>query len=163
MNILKNSLAVLGLPVYLLVVICVSGFIILGFALSINSMTEDSQVDLVRCEIDSIISEAENMYEYADSGSLVTVKVIFPDSLSFVVFGSMAVDGVSRPSDYSLDENLSNNYFFVMDDGTIRSFSSSVCFCGKSTDDFALFGAGSYTLKLELVKEDGMCFVKVYS
>ena len=151
-KIIDNEKAVLGMPVYLLVAIFVSALIISLFVLSINTAINNSKVEEIKSEIEKIISEAENMFEYADEGTLVTVSVDFSESLRFVAFGSMPQNGVSQPTDYTLDETMSNNYYFVANDGKISSYSSNARFSSDDTTQIALFGPGSYDLKLELVK-----------
>ncbi len=157
-----NDEAVIGLPVYLLVAIIVGSIVFAAFALSVYNMHKDAQVGIVRAEIEKITAEAENMFEYADEGTLVTIHVDFPDSMSFVVFGSLPRDGTSKPSDLSLNEDMSNSYYFVMDDGTMKTFSSNARFSGESTDEIAVLFPGSYTLRLELLESGGKSYVKIY-
>jgi len=109
-----------------------------------------------------IISEAENMFEYADEGTLVTVSVDFSNSLKFAVFGSMPQNGVLKPTNYNLDEKMSNNYYFVTDDGTISSYSSNARFSSENISQIAVFGPGNYDLSLDLVNVGGKTYVKIY-
>lgn len=155
-------MGVLGLPVYLLVAIVVSAVVLGIFFLGFLSMSEDVQPDLIKTEVEKIVSEAENMFEYADSGTSVSVSVSFPSSMSFVVFGGMPTGGSGVPSDLSQDVKLSNNYYFVMDNGEVFSYYSNVRFQGESDTEFALFRDGSFDLTLELVEVGGSSFVKVY-
>ena len=162
MQIINNNRAVIGMPVYLLVVIVVAGIIIGLFALSIYNSIKNTQTEQIKSEIEKIISEAENMFEYADEGTLITVSVDFSEALNFVIFGSMPQNGALKPTDFTLDENMSNNYYFVTDDGTISSYSSNARFSSKDTDEIAFFGPGDYDLNLELVNDGGITYVKIY-
>jgi hypothetical protein len=157
-----NDEAVVGLPVYLLIVIIIACIIFGVFAFSIYKMHKDTQIDIVRSEIEKITSEAENMFEYANEGTLVTVHVDFPDSMGFLVFGSLPENGVMEPTDHTLDENISNCYFFVMDDGTIETYSSNARFSGENADEIALIGPGSYDLRIELERVGDKSYVKIY-
>jgi len=157
-----DDTAVVGLPVYLLIVIIIACIIFGVFAFSIYKMHNDAQVDVVRSEIEKITSEAENMFEYANEGSLVTVHVDFPDSMGFLVFGSLPENGVMEPTEHSLDEGVSNCYYFVMDDGTIETHSSNARFSGESVDEIALLGPGSYDLRIELERVGDKSYVKIY-
>lgn len=157
-----NDLGVLGLPVYLLVAIVVSVVVLSIFVLGVVNMSDDVQPDLVRTEIEKITSECENMFEYADSGTIVTVSVDFPSSMSFVVFGSMPVSGSKVPVSLRQDSKLCNNYYFVMDNGEVFQYYSNVRFQGESDSMFALFHDGSFVLTLELVEVGGSSFVKIY-
>jgi len=160
--IIKNDEAVMGLPVYLMVAIIVGSIVFAAFALSIYNMHKDAQVDIVAAEIEKITVEAENMFEYADEGTLINVHVDLPDSMSFMVFGGLPENGVAEPLDHTLNEDISNSYYFVMDDGTIKTYSSNARFSGESTNETAILHPGSYNLKIELVESEGKSYVKIY-
>ena len=104
--------AVLGQPVYLLVVIIIAAAIITLFSLSLQNIIMDSQIHQVVHEIDTILTEATNMFEYADEGSMVTVHVEFPTALRFIVFGGLPTNGTTEPTNLRLDENTNNNYYY---------------------------------------------------
>jgi len=161
---LNDNKAVIGMPIYLLIAIFIAGIIIGSFIISINSSIKNSQTDIVRHEIEKIISEAENMFEYADEGTLVTVSVDFSKSMKFAVFGSMPQNGVLRPTNFNLDEKVSNNYYFVMKDGTISSFSSNARFSSYDITKIAFFGPGTYDLSLKLEYDfiGGKTYVKIF-
>jgi len=158
----ENENATMGLPVYLLVAIIISSIIFAIFALAIFNMYQDAQVDLVAAELEKISCEAENMFEYADAGTLVIVHVDFPDSLSFIVFGSLPENGILEPTSRLLNEDMSNSYYFVMDDGTIKTYSSNARFSAKSTNEIAVIYPGSYDLSIELVKNGDLSYVSIY-
>lgn len=81
----RNEYAVFGLPTYLTVAIITTSAIFAVFSYSIYNLTERSQTDIVKKQIERIISEAENMFEHANTGSKVTFDIDFPDSMSFLV------------------------------------------------------------------------------
>jgi len=155
--------AVLGLPSYIMVALVVSAAVIAVFSLSIYNIWLDSQFHQVEYEVDKIVSEAEDMFEYADEGTMVTVHVEFPDSMRYIIFGGLPCNSSSIPVGFNLDENTSNNYCFVMDDGRSSVSHSNARFSGNRTDEIAVFYPGVYDLKLELVKGlNGRSYVKIY-
>ncbi len=158
----KNEFGVIGTPVYLLVAIITASAILVIFTYSILNIVEESQTDIVKKQIEKILSEAENMFEYADSGSKITVDVNFPDSMNFVVFGAMSQDAISKPAVLTLTEAMSNNYYFVMQNKEVCTYSSNARFCGESVDEIAVLQHGEYIICLELVYFDGRTYVKIY-
>ena len=159
---LNNKDAVLGLPIYLIVAIISATAVIAMLVLSMHHITKESQAHQVEYEIQRIISEAENMFEYADEGTLVTIHVEFPDSMKYTVFGDLAENGNAEPVDLILDENTSNNYYFVMNDGTLMTFHSNARFSGNDITTIALFHSGVYDLTLELHHTGDTTYVKIY-
>ena len=157
-----DDYALIGFPSYLLVAIITCSLIIGIFSVSLINMINNSKNEIVKKEIEKIINEAENMFEYADTGSLVSVHVDFPDSLSFVVFGDIPTNGKNLPYDKSLNDKTSNNYYYVLKDNSIYSFSSPARFSSNNTDEICILKKGSYILKLELVNEEGKTYVKIY-
>jgi len=160
---LCNEKAVMGLSIYIVVAIIVASAIIAVFSIAIYNIWIDSQIHQVECETDKIVSEAENMFEYADEGTMVTLHADFPPTLRFIVFGGLPVNSNFEPDNITLDENTSNNYYFVMDTGRIFTYHSNARFSGKSHNEIAVLHPGVYDLKLELIKEeDGRTYVKIY-
>ncbi|MEA2055971.1 MAG: hypothetical protein U9O49_03985 [Candidatus Thermoplasmatota archaeon] len=158
----SDDTAVLGLPSFLVVSIIVTAAVLSVFSISVYHLILDSEYDVTCSEIDLIISEAENMYEYANEGTLKTMQVEFPSSLKFAVFGGLPKNGNSEPEDLTLDENTSNNYYFVTTDGSFSGH-SNVFFSGYETDQIAVLHYGAYDVNLELVKdENGKTYVKIY-
>jgi hypothetical protein len=154
--------AVLGQPVYLLVIIIVTAAIIMLFSLSLQNIIIDSQIHQIEHEIDTILTEATNMFEYADEGSIATVHVEFPSALRFIVFGGLPTNGTIEPTNFTLDENTNNNYYYVLNDGTLRSFHSNARFSDKNLTQIAVFHTGIYDLTLELWYQDGKTYVTIY-
>jgi len=159
---LNNKDAIMGLPIYLIVAIITATAVIAMLVFSMHNITIESQTYQVECELQRIISEAENMFEYADEGTLVTAHVEFPDSMKFVVFGDMPENRNAEPVDLTIDENTSNNYYFVMNDGTLSTFHSIVRFSSYNETTIALFHPGIYDLTLELQHVGGKSYVKIY-
>jgi hypothetical protein len=161
---LHDDKAVMGLPIYISVAITIATVVIAVLSIALYNIWSDSQFHQVEHEIDKITSDAENMFEYADEGTMITVHVEFPSYMRFIVFGSLPKNnGISEPENITLDENTSNNYYFVMGDGIIKTSHSNARFSGENTDEMAVFHAGTYDLKLELIKEvDGKTYVKIY-
>jgi hypothetical protein len=154
--------AVLGQPMYLLVIIIVTAAIITLFSFSLQNIIIDSQIHQVEHEIDTILTEATNMFEYADEGSAATVHVEFPSALRFIVFGGLPANGTIEPTNLTLDENTNNNYYYVLNDGTLRTFHSNARFSDKNLTQTAVFHTGTYDLTLELCYQDGKTYVTIY-
>ena len=155
--------AVMNLPIYILVAIIVAAASIAVFSIAIHNIWLDSQIHQIKCEMDIIVSEVENMFEYADEGTMVSVHTDFPPSMRFIVFGGLPKNGDFELDSITLDENTSNNYYFVMNNGRIFTYHSNARFSGKNHNEMAVFHPGVYDLKLELVKEsDGKTYVKIY-
>lgn len=160
---IHDEKAVIGLPIYLLIAIITSASIISIFTLATLNIFREGQIHQIEQEIDKIISEAENMFEYADSGSNITLNTRFPESMKFIVFGDLPENNNQPPTDLTLKENTCNNYYYVLNDGTITTQHTNVRFSGEQTNQIALLQAGEYNLKLELVKETtGKSYVKIF-
>jgi hypothetical protein len=159
---LGDNSAVLGQPYYLLIIILISAIIIGVLVLSLQQMMNDSQIHQIEHEIDRIITEATNMFEYADDGTCITLQVQFPQSLQFIVFGSLPTNGTNEPSLLILNESTSNNYYFVMDDGSIHTYHSNVRFSDQNFTNFILLHSGVYTLTLELGSYEEKTYVAMY-
>ena len=160
---LHDEKAVMGLPIYIVVAIVVAAAGMAVFSIAIYNIWMDSQIHQVECEIDKIVSEAENMFEYAVEGTIVTVHADFSPSMRFIVFGGLPKNSSYESTDIKLDENTSNNYYFVMNNGRIFTFHSNARFSGKNHSEIAVFHPGVYDLKLELIKGDnGRTYVKIY-
>jgi hypothetical protein len=160
---MANKEAVMGLPIYIIVAIVVATAIIAILSISIYNASLDLQFHKTQQEINKIVSEAENMFEYADEGTMITIHSEFPSSMKFAVFGGLPKNKTNEINDLTLNENTSNNYFFVMNNGKISIHHSNARFSSKNTGQIAIFYPGTYDLKLELVKEtDGKTYVKIY-
>ncbi len=159
----NDEKAVMGLPTYLLVAIITSAVIIAIFSMSIYNISKDIQYQNVKNEMDKILSEAENMFEYADSGTMVTLNIDFPQDMKFMVFGGLPENNGLPPTILTLNENTSNDYYFVMNDGRTTTGHTHVRFSGEQTNKISILYPGTYDLKLELVKENnGKTYVKIF-
>jgi hypothetical protein len=155
--------AVMGLPTYVLVAIITSTAIIAIFSMSIYNISKDTQYQNVKNEMDKILSEAENMFEYADSATMVTLNIDFPQDMKFMVFGDLPKNNALVPTTLTLNENTSNNYYFVMNNGKTTTGHTHVRFSGEQTNEISILYPGTYDLKLELVKENnGKTYVKIF-
>ncbi len=159
----NDEKAVMGLPTYLLVAIITSAAIIAIFSMSIYNISKDTQYQNITNEVDKILSEAENMFEYADSGTMVTLTVNLPQNMKFMVFGGLPENNGLAPSTLTLNEVTSNDYYFVMDNGRSTTGHTNVRFSGEQTNEISILYPGTYDLKLELVKENnGKTYVKIF-
>ena len=156
---LKKDYAVLGQPIGLLVALIIATIIITLFSVSIHHLTSEMQVHDIERQIDTILLEATTMFEYADEGSLATIQVTFPISMRFIVFGDHPRNGTTEPYHRTLDENTTNNYYYVMDDGSVRTFHSNARFSNCNMTQIAVFYPGTYTIILELCQKEGKTYV----
>ena len=154
--------AVIGQPIYLLIAGIVTAVIIALFLVSFQSITTESQIHMVDHEIDKILTQSTTMFEYANEGTLVTVHVDFPSSMRFIVFGSLPRNDTRQPTNLSINETTSNNYYYVMGDGTIHTGHSIARFSAENKTQIALLHTGSYDLKLELCSDGEKTYVKIY-
>jgi hypothetical protein len=154
--------AVIGQPIYLVIATVVSVVIIALFLVGLSAKTIESQRYVVEHEIDKIISQATTMFNFADEGTFVTLHVDFPSTMRFIVFGGLPQNGDELPTNLSLNATLSNNYYYVMVDGTIVTGHTSVCFSAANCSRLALFRSGGYYLHLELVHEGESTYVKIF-
>ena len=155
--------AVMGQPIYLMVAVIIASVIVASILFGLYDVTSKSQNHIVNHEIDKILVKSAMMYEYADEAALVTVDVEFPASMRFIVFGGVPQETLTQPPhNLSLNESVSNNYYYVMDDGTVHMGHSNARFSAQNTSQIAVFQPGSYTLRLELYSIEGRTYVKVY-
>jgi hypothetical protein len=159
---IKETSAILGQPFYLLIVILVSAIIIGMLLLSLQQMMNDAQIHHIEHEINRIVTEATNMFEYADEGTCKTLQVRFPDSLRYIVFGGLPVNGTGEPSLLLLSESTSNSFYFVMVDGSIHTYHSNVRFSNQNFTEAVLLHSGAYTLTLELGLYEEKTYVTMY-
>lgn len=158
----KNNQATIGLPVYLIIAIITSSTVLATLSFAMYNLLSDSLVYDIEKEINKIVSQAENMFEYADSGSIETVSVEFPENIKFIVFGGLPINYTNITQNILLDENTSNNYFFILNNERIYTYHSTVRFSGFNINNVALFQPGKYDLRLELVKYNGKSYIKIY-
>ncbi len=155
----KNDYATVGQPIRLVVVVIVVCTIIMIFGLSLENLIADSDAHQIELQVKEILREASIMFEHADEGSKVILQVNFPTTLRCIVFGYLPRTGTPEPLNITLDENTSNVCYYVMTDGTIRSFHSNARFSDTTMTNIAVFHAGMYTITLELGKLGGKTYV----
>jgi len=155
----KNTYAVVSQPIALLVILIIAGVIITLLCISVPELNRESQRQNVERELDKIIVEATTMFEYAENGTHTTIPIEFPASMRFVVFGSIPKNKTYEPTNLSLDEMTSNNYYFVIDDGTIHLFHSNARFSDRTMTQSVLFHPGKYNITLELQRKGEKTYV----
>jgi len=151
--------AVIGQPIGLLIILLIAGVIISMLFLTVPTLLRDSEQQKVEGEINRILTEAMNMFEYADNGSVLTVPVQFPSSMRYLIFGSFQRNGTNEMMNLSLDEKTSNNYYYVMNDGNVRIFRSNVRFSNHNMTEAAIFYSRTKTITLELCQREGKTYV----
>jgi hypothetical protein len=158
----SDEKAMMGQPIYLIIAAVVSVVIIAMLLVTLYTKTIESQRYAVEHEIDKILSQATMMFDYADEGAFVSIHVDFPSAMRFIVFGGLPQNGIEQPLNLSLNTSVSNNYYYVMVDGTIRTGHTDVCFSAENSSQLALFHSGRYYLDLELVCEGETTYVKIF-
>lgn len=158
-SLIWNKKAVVTQPIALLVVFFVSSVILTLFFLSIPGLIKESHRQQVETEIEKIIVEASTMYEYAENGTKKTISVQFPSSLRFAVFGAVPTQGTSEPTTLTIDDHTSNNYFYVMKDGSIYQFHTNTRFSNHNMTQMVLFHPGCFTITLQLCQKEGTPYV----
>jgi hypothetical protein len=157
-----NTNAVLGQPMYLLVVVIVSAVIITLLIFSFQAVIADAQTHQIESEINTILTQATTMYEYADDASYSTVHVEFPPSMRFVVFGGVPDNNPDNEPNLTLDEKTSNNYYYVMSDGRVFCFHTNARFSSQNLTKKSIVSTGVHDLNLELTSHEGKIYVKIY-
>lgn len=155
----KNQYAVLSQPLRLVVVFFIVTAILIIFGRSLQNLITESHIHQIEQQIQEVLIEAAIMFENADEESKVMLQVTFPTSLQYIVFGHLPSNNTLLPVDKTLDENTSNNCYYVMTDGTVRSFHSNARFSDSTMTQIAVFYPGTYTITLELRKEGGKTYV----
>lgn len=155
--------ALLGYPMYLGVALLVTSAVLGVFVQSTMIMTQEADDHLVLQELQRLVVEAENMYEYADQGSRVTLHLHLPSSFYFAVFGDNPRSDWSYPASLDRSHSMtSNQWYYVMNSGQSSVFHSSVRFCGTTDETIAILGPGELTVVLELKHhEEGISYVHI--
>ncbi len=161
--IVTDNHGVIGLPTYLLVALVVAAAILAVFSYALFNLWNDAQLQQVSQELDKLVTEAETMFEYADEGTVVTLHMELPSSLRYVVFGGSPTNVHSEPTNLTLNETMSNNYYFVMDNDHFQTAHTPVRFAGETVSQMALLHPGSYDVRLELVTHGGKTYVTISS
>ena len=160
---LNDNHALVGYPVFLVVALITTTAILAIFATSLHHINIETQTHQIEHEIQKIITQAEYMFAYADEGSQVTIRVDFPGSLRYIIFGGMPNSTNPNLHNLTAPEHTSNNYYYVLEDGTTAIFHSFVRFSGKNETSPALFHSGYHYLTLELCRIQTRSYVKIYT
>lgn len=172
-SLIKDDLAVEGLPIRLLVSVVLLAVVVSIAASALSSFLAGSDEQLLLAEMDKILTRSESMFAgggardlnmSGDFGAKQHVRVEIPGGVRFVVFGAMP-RGADAPIVRSPTE--SNNYYYVMGDARIQTGSSSALFVGYDGINFdpgrpVVLYPGLYDLTLELVKYSGKSYVMIY-
>jgi sensor histidine kinase regulating citrate/malate metabolism len=158
----RDTHAVLGQPIRLFVVIIIVAAIVGMCTISFQQLILNTQIHQVEYEISRVMTEASNMFEYADEGTSITLHIELPPSLHYIVFGSLPTNSTTEPLVLALNENTSNNYYFVMNDGTIRLYHSNSRFSNQNFTQIVLLYSGVYNITLELCSHEGKTYVTIF-
>lgn len=120
---------------------------------------KDSEIQRVEGEINKVLTEARNMFEYAGNGSVTIIPVQFPTSMRYLIFGSLQRNTTNEPKNLTLDENTSNNYYFVMNDGTMRTYHANARFSNHNMTEIVIFYPGTKTITMEICQREGKTYV----
>lgn len=155
----KKDSAAIGQPAGLLVTLIVAMVIIILLSLSIHHLQTEAELHHIEKQVQTILTQASTMFEYANEESLINLHVTFPQSMRYIVFGDFPRNGIIEPIQRTLDENTSNNCYYVTNDGTIRTFHSNTRFSNHNMTQISVFYAGSYTITLKLSRHGGKTYV----
>jgi hypothetical protein len=137
----------------------IASVIIAVFCVSIPDRIKQEQKQHVEEQVNKILIEASMMFEYGDNGSQQTISIDFPSSMRYLVFGHLPANGVEEPTDLSLDEQTSNNCYYIMDDGTMHSYHSNARFSNHNMTQMMLLHPGAYIITLKLQQKEGVPYV----
>jgi hypothetical protein len=155
----KRESAVIGQPAGLLVTLMIAAVIIILLIISIHHLQTEAELHHIEQQMQTILMQASTMFEYANEESQINLQVTFPQSMRFIVFGDFPRNGIIEPIQRTLDENTSNNCYYVTNDGTIRTFHSNTRFSNHNMTQISVFYAGSYTITLKLSRHGGKTYV----
>jgi hypothetical protein len=158
-GVIWNKNAVVGQPIAFLVVFIIAGVILTLFFLSIPGLMKETHQQQIEAEINKIAVEASTMFEYTENGTSKSIPVKLPSSLRFIVFGSTPTQGTNEPTDLRLDERTSNNYYYVLNDGTIRLFHTTARFSNHNMTQIVIYHPGCFTITLQTRQTEGNTYV----
>ena len=158
----KKEYAVLSQPATLFITLVITTAILILFGLVTQNLSRDSELQHLEEQIHTILLEAANMFEYGTNGTVVNISVEFPQSLQYLVFGFLPQNKHIYPGGLPFDENTSNNCFYILDDGTMRTFHSHVRFSNRNMTHCVVFFAGRYEISLQLYQKEGKPYVALW-
>jgi hypothetical protein len=141
---LSGNDAVIGLPVYLTVMAVILSVGVFLLSSALNAMDREGERQLCEQGIDRVVNEASHLYAYADNGVMATVTIDIPNSVRVLVFGGLPSNG----SQILHDSGTSENYYYVLDDGSLWTSHIQARLCGQNISCPAVFTPGQYQLSL---------------
>jgi hypothetical protein len=144
---IKEQSAIVGLPVYLLVVIVAFSVAILFLSNITHESLTDQGYLRFSGDIHQLVSSASQIYSYADTQAVVTVDLDVPRSIQMLVLGGLPGTNTSILH----NDATSANYFYLLTDGSIVVNHASVRFCGANETCWAQFSPGHYHVTLQML------------
>ena len=168
---LNEDTAAEGLPMRLVVTVILLS-VIIGITLKATTLfINDEKEKKLQGELDLINTYASQMYIQGGArdinnpddfpGSLENIHLEIPDIAAFVVFGAMPSSDKKPPD--TANQYTDNVFYYVLNDGKVKTRSSIARFCANGTDlnePFVLY-PGEYDLTIELVKNKNGSYVKI--
>lgn len=168
---LHDDNAAEGLPMRLVVTVVLLSVIIGLTSKAASLFINDEKEKKLQGELDIINKRASQMYIQGGardinkpddlSGSFENIHLKIPDNTAFVVFGGMPSSDGAPPE--TANQHTDNVFYYVLNDGSIKTRSSVARFSGNGTglnEPFVLY-PGDYDLTMELVKNKNGTYVKI--
>ncbi|MFH1013502.1 MAG: hypothetical protein V1769_03215 [Thermoplasmatota archaeon] len=153
--------AVVSFPIYLLIAIIVSLMVCTILFFGTAQLTSDWNIQQVHRTIDEITNQAETLVAYADYGTIKTIHVSLPLSVSYVVFGGKPQKMDQLNTSISHDKNMTNVIYFLMENGQDHLEYSTIRYYGPTDDTYAMLPSGSYDITMSVVMLGGEPSVKI--
>lgn len=166
----KHALIEISFNLVIIVVILtlVIALLLNGLLYSIN----ESELNQINKQIDTIISEGEHMSSLASSGSNKTINVYFPQKLKWAVFGKKINNEVSINNNELIYPNLSISnkkeqneglyYCYLLKDGTFDLGQTDIQFRSNNISEAAILFSGNYQVIMQLKQtQKGNCYVQL--
>ena len=170
-NLLHEDTAAEGLPMRLVVTVILLSVMIGVTSKAASLFINDEKEKKLQGELDIINARASQMYIQGGarnisnpddfSGSLENIHLKIPDNVAFVVFGAMPSSYGTPPE--TANQHTDNFFYYVLNDGTIKTTSSIARFCANDTglNEPLVLYPGYYDLTMELVKNKNGTYVKI--
>jgi hypothetical protein len=170
-NFLHEDTAAEGLPMRLVVNVVLLSVMIGLMSKAASLFMNDEKEKKLQGELDLINKRASQMYIQGGardinrqddfSGSFENIHLKIPDNTAFVVFGGMPSSDGAPPE--TGNQHTDNVFYYVLNDGSIKTRSSVARFCANGTglnEPFVVY-PGEYDLTMELVKNKNGTYVKI--
>lgn len=168
---LHEDTAAEGLPMRLVVTVVLLSVIIGLTSKAATLFINDEKENTLQGELDILNKRASQMYIQGGArdinrsddfaGSFENIHLKIPDNTVFVVFGGMPSSDGAPPE--TTNQHTDNVFYYVLNDGKIKTGSSIARFSANDTDlnrPFVLY-PGDYDLTMELVKNNKGTYVKI--